>query len=34
MEYVYINGEIFTIDFETASNEDINSLLDWIEKRA
>ncbi len=34
MEYVYINGEIFTIDFETASNEDINSLLDWIEKHA
>lgn len=33
MEYIYINGEVFTIDFETASNEDINSLLDWIEEQ-
>ena len=32
MEYVYINGEYFTIDLETASNEDLNSLLDWIEE--
>lgn len=33
MEYVYINGEIFIINFETANNEDINSLLDWIEEQ-
>lgn len=34
MEYVYINGEAFAIDLETANNEDLNSLLDWIEERS
>lgn len=34
MEYVYINGEVFAIDFETANNEDLSSLLDWIEERS
>lgn len=33
MEYVYINGEIFIINLETANNEDINGLLDWIEEQ-
>ena len=33
MEYVYINGEIFIINLETANNEDINGLLEWIEEQ-
>lgn len=33
MELIYINGEVFTIDLDTASNEDINGLLDWIEEQ-
>lgn len=33
MEYVYINGEVFAINIETATNEDLNSLLDWIEEK-
>lgn len=32
MEYIYINGEIIAIDLDTANNEDINGLLDWIEE--
>lgn len=34
MEYVYINGEYFAIDLETANNEDLPNLLDWIEERS
>lgn len=33
MKLIYINGEVFTVDLETASNEDLNGLLDWIEKQ-
>lgn len=33
MEYIYINGETIAIDLDTANNEDINGLLDWIEKQ-
>lgn len=32
MELIYINGEVIAIDLDTASNEDINGLLDWIEE--
>lgn len=32
MELIYINGEVFAIDLETANSENINSLLDWIEE--
>lgn len=32
MELIYINGKYFAIDLKTANNEDINSLLDWIEE--
>lgn len=34
MELIYINGEYFAIDLEEAENEDLNSLLDWIEERS
>lgn len=33
MELIYINGEVIVVDLETANNEDMNSLLDWIEER-
>ena len=33
MEYIYINGEVIVVDLDTANNEDINGLLDWIEKQ-
>lgn len=33
MEYIYINGEVIVVDLETANNEDMNGLLDWIEKQ-
>lgn len=33
MELIYINGEVIAIDLDTASNEDINGLLDWIEEQ-
>ena len=33
MELIYINGEIIAIDLDTASNENINGLLDWIEEQ-
>lgn len=32
MELIYINGEVIAIDLDTANNEDINGLLDWIEE--
>jgi len=32
MELIYINGEVITINLDTANNEDINGLLDWIEE--
>ena len=34
MELIYINGEVIVVDLETANNEDMNSLLDWIEERS
>lgn len=34
MEYIYINGEVIVVDLETANNEDLNNLLDWIEERS
>ena len=34
MEYIYINGEAFAIDLETANSENLNNLLDWIEERS
>lgn len=33
MELIYINGEVIAIDLDTANNEDINGLLDWIEEQ-
>lgn len=33
MEYIYLNGEVIAVDLETASNEDLNGLLDWIEEQ-
>lgn len=33
MELIYINGEVIAVDLETANNEDINGLLDWIEEQ-
>lgn len=33
MELIYFNGEVIAVDLDTASNEDINGLLDWIEKQ-
>lgn len=33
MELIYINGEVITIDLDTASNEDISGFLDWIEEQ-
>lgn len=33
MELIYINGEVIAIDLDTASNENINGLLDWIEEQ-
>lgn len=33
MELIYFNGEIFAINLEEAKNEDLNSLLDWIEEQ-
>lgn len=33
MELIYINGEVIAVDLDTASNEDINSFLDWIEEQ-
>lgn len=32
MEYIYINGKVIAVDLETADNEDMNNLLDWIEE--
>lgn len=33
MEYIYLNGEVIAVDLDTANNEDLNGLLDWIEKQ-
>lgn len=33
MELIYFNGEVIAVDLDTASNEDINGLLDWIEEQ-
>lgn len=33
MELIYINGEVIIVDLETANNENINGLLDWIEEQ-
>lgn len=33
MELIYINGEVIAVDLDTASNEDINGFLDWIEEQ-
>lgn len=33
MELIYINGEVIAVDLETANNEDLNGLLDWIEEQ-
>jgi len=33
MELIYINGEVIAIDLDTASNENINGILDWIEEQ-
>lgn len=33
MELIYINGEVIAVDLDTASNEDMNGLLDWIEEQ-
>ena len=32
MELIYFNGEVIVVDLDTANNEDINGLLDWIEE--
>lgn len=32
MELIYFNGEVIAVDPDTASNEDINGFLDWIEE--
>ena len=33
MELIYINGEVIAIYLDTASNEDINGFLDWVEEQ-
>ena len=33
MENIYLNGEVIAVNLETATNEDLNGLLDWIEER-
>lgn len=33
MEYIYLNGDYFAVDLDTANNEDLNGLLDWIEEQ-
>ena len=33
MEYIFLNGEVIAVDLDTANNEDLNGLLDWIEKQ-
>ena len=33
MELIYFNGEVITIDLDTAADEDLNGLLDWIEEQ-
>ena len=33
MELIYFNGKVIVIDLDTASNEDLNNLLDWIEEQ-
>lgn len=33
MEYIYFNGEVIAVDLDTANNEDLNNLLDWIEEQ-
>lgn len=33
MELIYINGEVIAVDLDTANNEDLNGLLDWIEEQ-
>ena len=32
MEFIYFNGEVIAVDLDTANNEDLNNLLDWIEE--
>lgn len=34
MEYIYLNGEVIAVNLETATNEDLNNLLNWIYKHA
>ncbi len=33
MELIYFNGEVIVVDLDTADNEDLNGLLDWIEEQ-
>lgn len=33
MELIYFNGKVIAVDLDTANNEDLNNLLDWIEEQ-
>ena len=33
MELIYFNGEVIAVDLDTANNEDLNNLLDWVEEQ-